>query len=67
MFADFDDPSGQYFSENIEESPMKKDKRISNDKNLKIPEFPYNENNIKSVQRVSQYMQFIKYHGLIGV
>jgi len=53
MFADFDDPSGQYFSENIEESPMKKDKRISNDKNLKIPEFPYNENNIKSVQRVS--------------
>jgi hypothetical protein len=41
-----------FFSENIEESPLKKDKRISEERTFKIPEFPYNENNIKSVKRV---------------
>ena len=49
MFQEFDDPSGLFFSENIEESPLKKDKRISEERTFKIPEFPYNENNIKSV------------------
>jgi hypothetical protein len=44
-----------FFSENIEESPMKKDKRISEERSFIIPEFPYNENNIKSVQRVNNH------------
>lgn len=49
---DVDDPS---LSENIDESPLKRDGRIteSENKHFKIPEFPYNENNIKRVQRGS--------------
>lgn len=47
-----EEASRAFFSENIEESPMKKDQRKQADKNFKIPEFPYNENNIKSIKRV---------------
>jgi hypothetical protein len=51
--VDYEDPSEVFISENIEDSPFKKDKRINEDclENFKIPEFPYNENNIKSVQK----------------
>jgi hypothetical protein len=37
-----EDASRAFFSENIEESPLKKDQRKQADKNFKIPEFPYN-------------------------
>ena len=51
---DVDDPS---LSENIDESPLKRDGRITEaeTKQFKIPEFPYNENNIKRVQRSSAF------------
>lgn len=52
-FNDFDDSVPQFFSENIEESPLKKDYRLSDERSFKIPEFPYNENNIKSGKRVN--------------
>ena len=47
-----EEASRAFFSENIEESPMKKDQRRQADKNFKIPEFTFNENNIKAVKRV---------------
>lgn len=42
-----------FLSENIDDSPFKKDKRVSeeNEQNLKIPEFSYHENDIKSMRR----------------
>lgn len=48
---DYEEPSGIFFSENIEESPLKRERRIIDDENMKIPEFPYNENNIKAVYK----------------
>ena len=50
--AEFDDPP-VLLSENIDDSPFKKDKRINEEyeQNFKIPEFAYHENDIKSVQR----------------
>lgn len=48
-----EEASRAFFSENIDESPLKKDQRRQPEKNFKIPEFPYNENNIKTGKRVS--------------
>ena len=46
-----DDANG-FYSENIEESPLKKERYFQDEENLMIPEFPSNENNIKSVKRL---------------
>lgn len=52
-----EEASRAFFSENIDESPLKKDQRRQPEKNFKIPEFPYNENNIKTGKRVSNFDQ----------
>ena len=51
-FNDLDEQAAQYFSENIEESPLKMDRRLAEDHQFKVPEFPNNENNIKLAKRV---------------
>ena len=49
--AEYDDPSCVSMSENIDESPSKKDKIVIEDpaSHFKIYEFNYNEHNAKSV------------------
>lgn len=52
MVNDIDDPSCVSFSENIDESPSKKEDRVIIDdptSHFKIYEFNYNEHNAKSV------------------
>jgi len=52
MKEEIEDPSLQFLSENIEESPQKGEPRIPEDfgSTCKIPEFPYNESNMKRKQ-----------------